>query len=53
MADPIGDTPELVGKEAEDFLNSLDKPLSERKKEIIREMNAQRRVYFWDCPNAE
>ena len=30
MAKPIGDTPELVGKEAEDFLNSLNRPLTKK-----------------------
>ena len=46
MATPIGDTPILEGKEAEDFLNSLNKPLSKRKKQIIKEMKEQRFVPF-------
>ena len=44
MATPIGITPELEGKEAEDFLNGLGKPLSKRKKQIIKEMKEQRHV---------
>lgn len=48
MAAPIGDTPELVGKEAEDFLNSLDMPISERKKQILKEIESQRTVSLWD-----
>ncbi|MBQ9161454.1 MAG: hypothetical protein IJ672_04620 [Methanobrevibacter sp.] len=44
MATPIGDTPILYGKEAEDFLNSLEKPLSKRKKQIFKEMKEQRHV---------
>ena len=44
MATPIGDTPILYGKEAEDFLNGLEKPLSKRKKQIIKEMKEQRQV---------
>ncbi len=33
MAIPIGDTPILYGKEAIDFLNNLDKPLTKKRKE--------------------
>lgn len=50
MARPIGNTPVLEGKEAEDFLNSLDKPLTKKEKELIKSINSQRRVYFWDKP---
>ena len=48
MATPIGDTPILEGKAAEDFLNGLDKPLTEKEKELFKEINSQRRVYLWD-----
>ena len=44
MATPIGDTPILYGKEVEDFLNSLDKPLTEKEKQLIKEINSQRHV---------
>ena len=44
----IRDTPELVGKQAEDFLNSLNKPLTEKEKKLFEEINSQRRVYLWD-----
>lgn len=44
MATPIGDTPELVGKEAEDFLNGLGKPLTKKDKKLIQEINSQRHV---------
>ena len=46
MATPIGNTPELHGKEAEDFLNRLDKPLTEKEKKLIEEINSQRYVPF-------
>lgn len=46
MARPIGDTPELHGKEAEDFLNSLDEPLTKKDKELIKRMKSQRIVRF-------
>ena len=50
MARPIGDTPELVGKAAEDFLNGLGKPLTDKEKELINEINSQRRVRFGEKP---
>lgn len=46
MASPIGDTPILYGKEAEDFLNSLDKPLTKKEKQMLKEMREQRFVPF-------
>lgn len=46
MAKPIGDTPILYGKDAEDFLNNLKKPLTKRQKQIIKEMKEQRFVSF-------
>lgn len=46
MADSIGDTPILYGKEAEDFLNSLDKPLTKRQKELQKKRREQRFVPF-------
>ncbi|MDO5832233.1 hypothetical protein [Methanobrevibacter sp.] len=53
MARPIGDTPILEGKEAEDFINGLGKPLTKKEKELIKEINSQRRVYFWDKPSKD
>ncbi len=46
MATPIGDTPILYGDDAVDFLNSIGKPLTKRKKEIIKRMKNQR-VAYW------
>ena len=46
MATPIGDTPILYGKEAEDFLNSLDKPLTKKEKELKKKRREQRFVPF-------
>ncbi|WP_298498817.1 hypothetical protein [uncultured Methanobrevibacter sp.] len=46
MAKPIGDTPILYGKDAEDFLNGLNKPLTKRQKKIIKEIKEQRFVPF-------
>lgn len=46
MAKPIGDTPILYGKEAEDFLNSLDRPLTKKEKELQKRMREQRFVPF-------
>ena len=50
VAEPIGDTPELVGKEAEDFLNHMLDPPTEKQKELSKAMKSQRIVYFWDKP---
>ena len=44
MAEPIGDTPILEGKDAEYFLNSLGKPLTKKDKKLIQEINSQRHV---------
>ena len=46
MAKPIGDTPVLSGKEAEDFLNSLNKPLTEKDKEFKKRLENVRKVSF-------
>jgi len=46
MATPIGETPILYGDDAVDFLNSIGKPLTKRKKEIIKRMKNQR-VAYW------
>lgn len=46
MATPIGDTPVLYGDEAVEFLNGLDKALTEKEKKIIKEINSQRFVPF-------
>ena len=48
MAKPIGDTPVLYGKEAEDFLNHVLDPPTEKQKELSKKMKEQRIVYFWD-----
>ena len=53
MADSIDDTLILEGEVAENFLNNLDKPLTERKKQIFKEMRSQRRVPLWECPKSE
>ena len=50
MAKPIGDTPVLYGKEAEDFLNHMLDPPTEKQKELSKKMKEQRIVYFWDEP---
>ena len=46
MAKPIGDTPILEGKDAEDLLNSLNKPLTKKDKELIEKIKSQRHVPF-------
>lgn len=46
MAKPIEETPILYGKDAENFLNSLDEPLTKKEKEYIKEMLSQRSVPF-------
>ena len=46
MAKPIGDTPILEGKDAEDFLNSLNKPVTKKDKELIEKIKSQRHVPF-------
>lgn len=46
MATPIGDTPVLIGKEAENFLNGLDKPLTKKEKELQKIRREQRFVPF-------
>ena len=46
MATPISDTPILYGKEAEDFLNNLDKPLTKRQKEIIKRRK-NHKIVLW------
>ena len=48
MATPMEDSLILYGKEAEDFLNGLDRPLSKKEKRLFNEINSQRRVYLWD-----
>ena len=46
MAKPIKETPTLYGKDAVNFLNSLDEPLTKKEKEYIKEMLSQRSVPF-------
>ena len=48
MTTPMEDSLILYGKEAEDFLNGLDRPLSKKEKRLFNEINSQRRVYLWD-----
>ena len=50
MAKPIGDTPELYGDEATEFLNHMLDPPTEKQKELAKKMKEQRIVYFWDEP---
>lgn len=46
MARPIGDTPELYGDEAMEFLNHMLDPPTEKQKELSRKMKEQRFVPF-------
>lgn len=46
MAKPIGDTPILEGEMATNFLNSLDKPLTKKEKELQKRRREQRFVPF-------
>ena len=46
MAKPIGDTPILEGKKAEDFLNSLNRPLTKKDKEFKKRLENVRKVSF-------
>ena len=46
MAKPIGDTPVLYGKDAEDFLNGLNKPLTKKDKKFIERLENVRKVSF-------
>ncbi|WP_407379345.1 hypothetical protein [Methanobrevibacter sp.] len=46
MARPIEETPTLYGKDAIDFLNSLDKELTKKEEKYIEEMFSQRNAPF-------
>ena len=46
MATPIGETPVLEGKVAEDFLNSLNRPLTKKDKEFKKRLENVRKVSF-------
>ena len=46
MATSIGDTPELIGKYGEYFLNNLNKPLTQKEKELQKIRRKQRSVPF-------
>jgi len=46
MAKPIGITPTLYGKDAEEFLKKMKEPPTEKDKEIDERINKQRKVYF-------
>ena len=46
MAKPIGETPTLYGKDATNFLNKLNQPLTKKDKEFKRRFDAVRKVSF-------
>ncbi len=46
MAKPIGDTPILEGDAATDFLNNLDRPLTDKEKKLQKIRREQRFVPF-------
>ena len=46
MATPIGETPVLEGKEAEDFLNHMLDPPTKKQKELSKKIKEQRFVPF-------
>lgn len=46
MAKPIGDTPELEGKEASEFLNHMLDPQTKKQKELSKKIKEQRFVPF-------
>ena len=46
MEKPIADTPTLYGKEAAEFLNRMNEPLSEKDKEFKKRYDAARKVPF-------
>jgi hypothetical protein len=46
MAKSIGETPTLYGKNAADFLNNMNKPLSKKDKEFKKKYDSVRKVSF-------
>ena len=46
MVKPIGDTPELEGKEASEFLNHMLDPPTKKQKELSKKIKEQRFVPF-------
>ena len=46
MARPIGNTPELVGDEANEFIERMFQPPTEKRKKMRKEMLKQRRVHL-------
>lgn len=44
MARPIGNTPELVGDEANEFIERMFEPLTEKEKKVKERILNQRRV---------
>lgn len=46
MAKPIATTPTLYGKEAAEFLNRMNEPLSEKDKEFKKRYDETRKVLF-------
>lgn len=46
MAKPIGETPTLYGKDAVEFLNNINKPLTKKDKEFKKRFDSIRKVSF-------
>ena len=46
MAKPIGITPTLEGKDAEEFLKKMGEGPTEKDKKIDEKINKQRKVFF-------
>lgn len=46
MAKPIGETPTLYGREASEFINKMNEPLSEKDKEFKKRFDNTRKVSF-------
>lgn len=46
MAKPIGTTPTLYGKEAAEFLNKMNEPLTEKDKAFKKKYDSTRKVLF-------
>ena len=46
MAKPIGTTPTLYGKEAAEFINKMNEPLTEKDKEFKKRYDSTRKVLF-------
>lgn len=46
MAKPIGETPTLYGKEADDFIKKMNEPQTNEDKEFRKKCESQRIVLF-------